>query len=314
MNIIFFGSCEFSVPSLKSILAAGYKVSCVVTQPDRPKGRHLRIEGTAVKETATALGLKVYQPEKINTPEAVKFLKDLKPDLFVVIAYGQILSGQILDIPRIFALNSHASLLPSLRGAAPINWAIIKGARNTGVTIIKMTEQMDAGPIISSSEACVDSDDTAIELTVKLQDISARLIVDTLRQINGNNYKLVEQDGVVSYAPKLKKEDGLINWKLKTEDIYNLVRGCLPWPVAYTYYQGKILKVYKASIPPESQELSKPIQPGMIKEINPSAVRIACANGILEIRELQLEGTTKMSAAEFVRGHKIRAGEILGKI
>ncbi len=317
MNIIFFGSSEFSVLSLKAILAAGHKVSCVVTQPDRPKGRGLHLEGTAVKALAKKAGLKIYQPQTINTPAAEGFLKELNPDLFVVIAYGQILSGEILSVPKIISINAHASLLPEYRGAAPINWAIIKShneRRITGISIIKMAKKMDSGPIISQKEIWIEKEDDAITLEEKLSGAAAQLLPAVLESIQNNSYELKQQQGPVSYAPKLKKENGLIRWSEAPAIVNSLIRGCLPWPVAYTYYQGKIIKVYKAFIFSEFEEPPQHAEPGIIKEINADAISVVCGRGVLNIRELQLEGARRMSAAEFVRGHKIRPGEILGKI
>lgn len=249
MNIIFFGSSEFAVPSLKAILAAKHKVCCVVTQPDRKKGRGLHLEGTVIKALAQEAGLKIYQPEDINTPLAEKSLKNLNPDLFVVISYGQILSQQILDIPKIFAINAHASLLPKYRGAAPINRSIINGDTQTGITIIKMTKDMDAGPVILQKIADINDEDTAISLEDKLSKPAADLVVESLQLIEKNNYRLREQEAdKISFAPKLKKEDGLICWDKPAGDIRNLIRGCVTWPGAFSYYRGKLVKIYKAGV------------------------------------------------------------------
>ncbi|MCM8801498.1 MAG: methionyl-tRNA formyltransferase, partial [Candidatus Omnitrophica bacterium] len=247
MKIIFFGSSQFGEPSLRAIVENNYKVICVVTQPDRKKARGLKSLPTPIKQVAMDLGFLVYQPERINTVEAVNFLKDLNADLFVVIAYGQILSEEILNIPKIFSLNVHASLLPKYRGAAPVNWAIIKGEKTTGITIIKMTEKMDAGPIIFQESIDILEQDDAVSLGQKLSLLSARLLIKTLRDIQKNNYQFIPQDEAkVCFAPRLKKEDGRINWDEPAIKINNLIRGCMGWPGAFTYYKGRRLKIYKA--------------------------------------------------------------------
>ncbi|MFH1888797.1 MAG: methionyl-tRNA formyltransferase [Candidatus Omnitrophota bacterium] len=238
MKIVFFGSSNFAVPALKALFSRGYNVSCVVTQPDREKGRGLRSAGTAVKIIASESGARIYQPQNINTRDAVEFLKGLKPDLFVVIAYGQILSSSVLDIPGIFSINLHASLLPKYRGAAPVNWAVIKGEKITGVSVMKMVEKMDAGAVIQQKETSISDDDTAVTLEERLSEMAAQLLLDTLTSIESNNYNLTPQDeSRVTFAPKLKKEDGRIKWDKAASDIHNLIRGCMGWPGAFTYYK-----------------------------------------------------------------------------
>jgi len=313
MNIIFFGSSDFAAPSLEALLTSGYKISCVVTQPDRRKGRGLNLSGTVIKTIALESGLRIYQPKQINTSEARGLLKKLEPDLFVVIAYGQILSRQILDIPKILAINVHASILPKYRGAAPINWAIINGEKNTGLTIIKMTEKMDAGPIIAQKTMEISDEDTAVTLENRLSEETAELLLDSLKSIAANNYNLKSQDkNMVSLAPKLKKEDGLINWAKPAQNIYNLIRGCLEWPGAFTYYNGKLLKVYKAKVGLRvSRFLSS--HPGEIIDVSKEGIAVATGKDNLSIEELQIEGKRRMKIEEFIRGHKILKGEILGQ-
>jgi methionyl-tRNA formyltransferase len=311
MNIIFFGSSQFAVPTLEAIIKSGHEVACVVTQPDRKKGRGLHLETTAVKSVAQAFGLKIYQPESINTEGAIKFLKELNPDLFVVVSYGQILSKNILDVPRMFAINAHASLLPKYRGAAPMNWAIIKGEVNTGVTVIKMAEKMDAGRIISQKAIDILDGDDAITLEDKLSDIAAKLIIQTLESIKNNDYRFIPQDeSEVNFAPKLKKEDGLINWDKPARDIFNLIRGCLPWPGAFTYYKGKLLKIYKARVSSQVLEFASS-NPGEILETSKEGIVVFTGKGNIIIVELQIEGKRRIKVEEFIAGHKILPGEIL---
>lgn len=309
MNIVFFGSSQFAVSSLRALLTTQHKVSCVVTQPDRQKGRGLRLEGTIVKAVAEESGLEFYQPDRINTSEAIRFLKDLNPDLFVVIAYGQILSKGILGIPKIFSLNVHASLLPLYRGAAPINWAIINGETKTGITVIKIAKQMDAGPIILQETIDINGDDTAITLEDRLSQMAAQRLLESIKFIENNNYQFSPQDeNKVSFAPKLKKSDGKINWNKPAYSIYNLVKGCLPWPGAFTDYKGKLLKIYKAKvIESPSRQVAKP--PGEIMQIFKKGIVVATAKDSLIIEELQMEGKRRMKAEEFITGHKICEGE-----
>ena len=213
MKIIFFGSAHFAVPALESLIKEKHKILCVVTQPDKKKGRHLYLGVTDVKSLALEAGLRVFQPENINTPKSVEFLKSLNADLFVIVAYGQLLSQEVLDIPKVFPLNIHASLLPKYRGAAPINWAIIKGEKITGVTIMQVTRKMDSGAIIMQKELSVNEEDDAISLESKLRDIGAGLLLKAIPAIKNKDYKLISQDEKkVVYAPKLKKVDGLIDW------------------------------------------------------------------------------------------------------
>jgi methionyl-tRNA formyltransferase len=320
MNIIFFGSTNFSLPSLMALLKIKHKVTCVVTQPDRQKGRGLHLEGTAVKTAAEELGIKLYQAEQINTAFSIDFLKDLKADLFVVIAYGQILSQEVLDIPRIFSLNIHASLLPKYRGAAPINWAIIKGEQNTGISVIKMVKEMDAGPLILQKTIQITEVDTAITLEDKLSSLAAESLLEILDCIEANNYTLTQQEeNKVSFAPKLKKGDGRINWNKPVQDIYNLIRGCISWPGAFTYYKGKLLKIFAASFTqlplPGGEAGSCPLAPkcGEIINVSKDGIVVAAKEGALVIKELQIEGKRRMKTEEFISGHKICVGEAFDK-
>lgn len=310
MKIVFFGSSQFAVPCLKALIANGCKISCCITQPDRPRARGLHLEGTAVKQIAQASKLRIYQPPRINTPEAIKFIKELNPDLFVVVSYGQILSKAILSLPKLFAINTHASILPKYRGAAPINWAIINNEQSTGVTIIKMAEKMDAGPIIMQKQIHIKDEDTSITLAEKLSQLAAELLTGTLRQIKNNDYKLIPQAGIVTFAPKLKKEDGLIDWRKSAQNIHNLIRGCLSWPGAYTHYKGKLLKIYKAKISLEQQANS--VSPGEILNVSKDGITVATGDRNLIIEEIQIEGKRRMKTEEFIAGHKINVGDKLG--
>jgi len=313
MNIVFFGSSNFAVAPLKALLALAstYKVSCVVTQPDKQKGRGLHFAGPIIKTVALESGLEIYQPDNVNNADSVKFLNGLNPDLFIVIAYGQILSQKILDIPKIIAINLHASLLPKLRGASPINWAIINGEKITGITAIKMTDRMDAGPIILQKEINIYDDDTALTLEDKLSDLAGTALLTAVSSVEANNYNLTPQDlKNASFAPKLKKKDGLIDWGKAAPEVHNLIRGCLGWPGAFTYYNGKLLKIYKAEISSKVNEFAS-YKAGEIVNISREGIIVAAGVGNLIIEELQLEGKRRMKVEEFISGHKIRIGEKL---
>jgi len=268
--------------------------------------------GTAIKMVAEESNLKIYQPERINTSQAISLLEELRPDLFVVIAYGQILSSGILNIPKIFSVNVHASLLPKYRGAAPINWALIKGEKTTGITAIKMAKEMDAGPIILQKEIEVSNDDTAITLEGKLSGMAAQLVLAVLSSLEENDYNLMPQDeDNIGFAPKLKKEDGRIDWNKPAWDIYNLIRGCISWPGAFTYYKGKLLKIYKARVSSQVRKFASS-NPGEILEASKEGIVVSTGKGNIIIEELQIEGKRRMKAEEFISGHKISAGDRLG--
>ena len=309
MNIVFFGSSKFAVPSLEEIARAGYNIACVVTQPDKKKGRGLKTSCTPVKEAAIKLGLKVYQPAQLKNEKETEFLRQFQADLFVVIAYGKILSREILNIPKIFSVNLHASLLPKYRGAAPINWAIIRGEKKTGVSIISMNERMDQGEIITQEAIEIVEDDTESILEDKLSLIGAGLLLKTLPEIKKKNCLLIAQDDKkATLAPKLSKNDGLIDWSKPAADIKNLIRGVNTWPGAFTHYKTKILKIYSVEIicggPAET--------PGKIIQATPAGIVVATGKDKLLIKELQIEGKRKMTAKDFVSGHKVISGQILG--
>ncbi len=312
MKIIFFGSSHFAVPSLEALIKSKHEVVCVVTQPDKKKGRHQKVSGTDIKTLATKAKLKVFQPENINCKESINFLKNLVADLFVIVAYGQIFSQEVLDIPKIMPINIHASLLPRYRGAAPINWAIINGDKKSGVTIMFVTAKMDSGPVIMQKEIEIKDRDTSITLEEKLSECGAQLLLQALISIDNRNYRLVDQDEEqVIYAPKMKKEDGSIDWNTPALDIYNQIRGVLPWPGAFTSYRKKILKIFQANVLAVFPNHS-PV-PGEVVRADKFGIVVASARGFLEIKELQLEAGKRMSAQNFIIGHKLIIGEILGK-
>lgn len=298
--------------ALEALIKAKAEVVCVVTQPDKQKGRHLQLAPTDVKNTAIAAGLKTYQPENINSKESVKFLTSLDADLFVIAAYGQILSQGVLDIPKIMPINIHASLLPRYRGAAPINWAIINGDKKTGITIMYVTLKMDSGPVIIQREVKIEDKDTAVSLEERLGSCGAELLMEVLVKIDQRDYHLVEQDeDQVVYAPKMKKETGLIDWHASAANIHNQVKGVIPWPGAFTSYRNKLLKIFQAEVLAIFPSHKPSV--GEVIRADKQGIVVACGRGFLEIKELQLEAGKRMSAANFIIGHKLTPGDILGK-
>lgn len=311
MKIVYFGSAHFATPALEALIKSKHEVVCVVTQPDKQKGRHLQVAPTDVKSLAVAAGLKIFQPENIKSKESVEFLKSLAADLFVIVAYGQILSQEILDLPKIMPINIHASLLPRYRGAAPINWAIINGEKKTGVTIIRVTLKMDSGPILMQNEINIEDKDNAISLEEKLRVCGAQLLMEALEDIESQNYSLTEQEeDKVVLAPKMNKDVGLIDWDTAAAAIANQIRGLLPWPVAFTRYRGKMLKIFQAHALPVFPNHKPAI--GEVVRADKQGIVVACSRGFLEIKELQLEAGKRMFAQNFIIGHKLVVGEILG--
>jgi methionyl-tRNA formyltransferase len=312
MKIIFFGSDNFAVAPLKALVSNGHDICLVVTQPDRKKGRGMHLLPSVFKEAAQGLKLKLFQPAVINSDDSIRFLKGFSADLFVVIAYGQKLSPAVLLIPKTIALNVHASLLPKYRGAAPINWAIIKGETKTGNSLMKITPEMDAGAVILEKERDILESDTAVTMEQKLSDDAAVLLIEGLQRIEKGQYDLKDQDKTkVSFAPKLKKTDGLINWEKSAAEINDLVRGCLDWPGAFTYYKGRILKIFSSKAVKDEIAHSFGL-PGQVIDTSNNMFTVATGKGFLRIEQLQLEGKNRMSTEEFIRGNKISAGEKLG--
>jgi len=310
MKIVFFGSSHFALPALEALIKSGHELVCVVTQPDKKRGRHLHISGTDVKSTAVAAKLKIFQPDNIKARESVEFLKKLDADLFVIVAYGQIFSQEVLDIPKIMPINIHASLLPRYRGAAPINWAIINAEKKAGVSIMYVSLKMDSGPVILQKEIRIEEADTAVTLEEKLRILGAELLMEALKIIDNRNYNLIEQDeDKVILAPKLRKEDGLIDWDAPAAVIHNQVRGVLPWPGAFTGFRGKMLKIFQADVLPIFPN-HKPV-PGEVVKADKQGVVVACGRGFLNIKELQLEAGKRMSGQNFIIGHKLKTGEVL---
>lgn len=312
MKIVFFGTSEFALAPLARLISSKHQVLAVVTQPDRKKGRDLKLSPPPTKVLVMTKSIPVYQPQDASSAESAAYLKKLGADLFVVISFGQILKDNILSIPSLYSINIHGSILPKCRGAAPTNWAIINGERSSGVTIIKMNERMDEGDIILKKEIPIDGEDTNITLSEKLSDLGTEALIETIGLIEaGKTITFTKQDAKsATYAPKLKKEDGLIDWKGPAINIHNRVRGLLPWPGAYTHFEGKIIKILRTEI--LSSAMDTMAQPGKVVDIvKGKGILVRTGSEDISITHLQLEGKIAMDADSFVRGHKISGGYLL---
>jgi len=308
MNIIFMGTPDFAVPTLEGLINSNHKIIAVFTQPDRPKGRGREVVPSPVKVKADANNIPVLQPEKVKEPDFIKKISEYNPDCIVVVAFGQILPKDILNLPRYGCINLHASLLPKYRGAAPINWALIKGETKTGVTSMFMEEGMDTGDILIQREIEIKEDDNAGTLHDKLSQIGNNVILETLDKLERGIIKRIKQDSsVATYASKIKKEDCIIDWNAGAEDIVNKIRGLTPLPGAYTLYNGKRLKITNADY--KKQEARG--KNGEVFEVNRNGIKVTCRDGIVIIKSLQPEGKRVMSTGEFISGHSIKTGEIL---
>lgn len=301
------GTPEFAVPSLKALIESEDEVIAVVTQPDKPKGRGLEVVSPPTKVLAEKHAIPVLQPQKIKTEEFFNELKKFNPDLICVAAYGKILPKNILDLPPYGCINVHASLLPKYRGAAPINWAIIRGEKVTGITTMKMDEGMDTGDMLLTKEVQVDDEDTGETLSEKLSHVGAELLIDTIRLLKKGELHPIPQDhSQATYAPMLKKEHGKIDWEKPAEEIRNLIRGTIPWPGAYTTIDGKLLKIHKAR---GSEGAGNP---GEVIKSDSGILRVSTGKGTLDLLELQLEGGKRLPAEEFLRGRRIKEGMVFG--
>lgn len=309
MKVLFMGTPDFASGVLESIIKAGHEIVLAVTQEDKPKGRGKEIAFTPVKETAIAHGIEVYQPHRAKHPDAVAKFKQYDADVFVVVAYGQILSKEILDIPRLGCINVHASLLPKYRGAAPIQWAVIDGEKYTGITTMKMDEGIDTGDIIETSVYEIKEDETGGSLFDNLMELGGELIVSTIEKLEAGTATFTKQDDSKStHAKMLTKEMGNIDFSMEAQAIERLIRGLNPWPSAYTKLNGKTLKIWKAQVVNEDYEGKY----GEVVNITKDSLYIKTGKGTLSILELQLEGKKRMYIEDFLRGNKLEKGQFLG--
>ncbi|BCB96971.1 methionyl-tRNA formyltransferase [Dissulfurispira thermophila] len=314
MALIFFGTPQFAVPSLKALIEAKEDIALVVTQPDKVKGRGHVLSAPPVKELALSHGIKVIQPVNIREESFYKELKVLNPEFIIVVAYGKILPNEILNMPKIGCINVHASLLPKYRGAAPIQWALINGEKVTGITTMLMDKGLDTGDILLRAELEIQDDDNAETLFDKLSRLGADVLLDTIRGMREGKIKPMPQMGEVSYAPPLKKQDGKIDWTRSADELFNFVRGMYPWPSAFCYLGNeriKIIKVRRQSPNIKGLELTYDTQrsvPGRIVKASNGQIFVETGKGFLIIDELQPEGKKIMAARAFLSGRMLKEG------
>lgn len=298
MRIIFLGTPEFAVPTLDALVSSGHAVSLVVTQPDRPKGRKQELIPSPVKAAAQRHGIPIYQPERIRKPEALSYLKEQSPDAMVVVGYGQIIPQSIIDLAPLGIVNVHASLLPELRGAAPIQWSIARGFKSTGVTTMRINAGLDTGDILLQWETPIGPDETAPELSARLAAAGADLLVRTLAEAIQPK---PQNNSLATYAPILKKEDGRIDWSNPAQRIHDLIRGFQPWPGAHTSFRGQSLHLWRSRLVPQK---TIDLPPGALIQTR-GVFAVAGDGALLELLEVQLEGRKKMPAEVFANGHRI---------
>ena len=307
MNIVFMGTPEFALPTLKKIHNSSHSILSVITQPDRPKGRGQKQVDSPIKKFALENNLPVLQPATVNTQEFIASLLENRPDYIIVVAFGQILSEAFLKIPKQFCINLHSSLLPKYRGAAPINRAILNGDTRSGVTTMIMDKGMDTGDILLVDETPIEQNDDAQSLHDKLSEQGAELVLETLSRLQKNDLLPTPQNSdLASYAPKLKKEESLIDWKIDAQNIFNKIRGLSPWPGTHTLYNGKRLAILKGEIVPgESSD-----RPGHIIRITDTGIEVGTGKNRLKITELKPEGKKAMPVKSFLSGYKINRDDI----
>jgi len=307
VKIVFMGTPEFAVPSLDILVKNGYNIACVVTAPDKPQGRGLKLAQSEIKKYALEHNLPILQPEKLKDENFIKHLKAIAPDIIVVVAF-RILPREVYTLAKLGSFNLHASLLPKYRGAAPINWAVINGETKTGVTTFFLDDKVDTGNIIFQEEVDIHSDETAGDLHDKLMYVGANLVLKTVRAIINNTAPKIQQSDLsASPAPKIFKEHCKIDWNNPIEKVHNLIRGLSPYPAAFTTYKGKIIKIYKS----EKTNTKSEVLPGSIK-VSKEDLFVACNDNFLKIIELQLEGKKKLKIEEFLRGFNFQSGDMLG--
>ena len=311
MRIVFMGTPDFAVPSLKGLIKAGYDIVGVVTQPDRPKGRKQVVSKSPVKQVAELMGIEIFQPEKIKEKKSIEHVLSWNPDLIAAAAYGQIIPVELLETPKFKAVNVHASLLPKYRGASPIHQSIIQGEKETGITIMYMVKELDTGDILSQVKVPIAENDTAGSLHDKLAQVGAKLLVDTVeKMVKGEVQPTAQDDSLVTYAPILKRKDELIDWNKKNEEIYNQIRGLNPWPTPYTYFRDDIFKIWWAE-PVASVNES---EPGTVIMVTKDQLLVAAKEGAIDLKEVQPAGKRKMDIASFLKGANIKEGEKMGEI
>ena len=306
MKLIFMGTPDFAVPCLERLIEAGHEIAAVFSQPDKPRGRKMILTPPEVKACALKHGLTVYQPKSLRNDEAMELIKEIAPDCIVVAAYGKILPKAMLDLPKYGCINVHGSLLPKYRGSAPIQWSIINGEKETGVTIMQMAEGVDTGDMLYQKAIPIGIDDTAESMFEKLSDLGGEMIVEALDLLEEGKLTPIKQDETLAtHAPMLNKEIAVIDWNKSALEVHNLVRGLYSWPIAQTTLHGKKLKIYRTAVGKGSGEA------GTV--ISTSPLTIACGEGAVVIEELQLEGKKRMDAKAFLIGHPLHIKEKIGE-
>ena len=307
MKIVFMGTPEFAVPSLEKIIET-FGVECVFTQPDKPKGRGKKVAISAVKEVALKHNIKVMQPIKLkDDKEAIDYLKQLEPDFIIVVAFGQILTKEVLDIPKYGCINLHASLLPMYRGAAPLNWAIIKGEKKSGNTTMLMDIGLDTGDMLLKDEVDIPIDMTAGELHDILMERGADLLINTIKKLKNNEVTRVKQTDETFYAKMLNKEIAKINWNNKAIDIHNLIRGLNPWPVAHTSYEDTPMKIYKSKVLKEDSNK----EPGTILSVSKEGIKVSTLEDVLLIEKIQFPNGKPLTVEQYINGNEIKVNNKL---
>lgn len=306
MKLIFMGTPDFAVPCLERLIEAGHEIAAVFSQPDKPRGRKMILTPPEVKVCALKHGLTVYQPKSLRNDEAMELIKEIAPDCIVVAAYGKILPKAMLELPKYGCINVHGSLLPKYRGSAPIQWSVINGEKETGVTIMQMAEGVDTGDMLYQKAIPIGIDDTAESMFEKLSDLGGEMIVEALDLLEEGKLTPIKQDETLAtHAPMLNKEIAVIDWNKSALEVHNLVRGLYSWPIAQTTLHGKKLKIYRTAVGKGSGEA------GTV--ISTSPLTIACGEGAVVIEELQLEGKKRMDAKAFLIGHPLQIKEKIGE-
>ena len=312
MKLVFMGTPEFAVPCLRALHETGEEIVGVFTQPDRPAGRGKNMKVSPVKEMAQSLNLPVYQPQKIKTPEGMDILKKLQPECIVVVAYGQILSKEILEMPPLGCINVHASLLPKYRGAAPIHWAVINGEAITGITTMLMDEGLDTGDMLLTAEYGISKDATTGDIHDALAVLGADLIVKTIKGLERGEINPVPQPEGSSYAPLLKREHEKLDWSWSTAEIHNRIRGLNPWPGAYTIFRQDQVKVWKSNLNQALGVVDRIIKDGsagQVIDLTETGLLVSTGDGLIELLELQPAGKKKMTGRDFFNGRRGELGE-----
>lgn len=310
MRVVFMGTPDFAVPSLKVLIEEGFDVVSVITQPDKPKGRGKKMSMPPVKEEALKHGIEVHQPKRVKSEEFVAILKDINPDVIIVVAFGQILSKEILDIPKFGCINVHGSLLPQYRGAAPINWVVINGEKTTGITTMYMDEGLDTGDMILKAKLDIGDDETAGHLYDRMCMLGGEVLRDTLKLLKEDNLKREKQDdSKSSYAPIMNKSLGNIKWDDKCENIFNLIRGTNPWPSSFTKYNGDTMKIWSSKVLNSTSD--KPA--GSIVDVTEDGIEVSTGTTNLLIKEIQMPGKKRIQVKDYIRGNQIDKTLVLGE-